>query len=169
MRISCSSQARRFRPNVLRPDLRPAEKETLLGRKTVDVLRSRLSLQRLLIRCVRHRQSSEVGHGFANNQLSLLMQSRLDFIRVKLLDHTICASSELLIVIVRPPHDKVTIGVESSALIVKAMRHFMANHSPDAAVVKSVVGLRIIEWRLQDAGRKDYLVVLRILASVDGR
>src|SRR5258708_31447903 len=112
MRISCCSQACSFGSNVLRPDLSPAEKETLLGRKTVDLLRSRLSLQRLLIRCVRHRQSSEVGHGFANNQLSLLMQSRLNFIRVKLLDPTICASSKLLIVIVHPPHDKVTSAVE---------------------------------------------------------
>src|SRR5439155_14016789 len=138
MRISSGSQARRFRSNVLRPNLRPAEEETLLRGKTVDVLRFRFSLQGLLISRIGHRQPSEIGHRFADDQKSLLMQSRLDFIRVKLLDHTVSAGGELLIVIVCPPHYEVPVSVEPRALIVKAMRHFMADHRTDAAVVERI-------------------------------
>src|SRR5205823_12728044 len=44
MRVRLRPQARGFRSYVLRPDLRPAQKETLLRRKTVNVFGARLAL-----------------------------------------------------------------------------------------------------------------------------
>src|ERR1051325_4629531 len=52
MRIGRVAQTRGFRSNVLRPDLRPTQKEALLRRETVDVLWPWLTLQGLLIRGV---------------------------------------------------------------------------------------------------------------------
>src|SRR5262245_13626016 len=44
----------------------------------------------------------------------------------------------------------------------------MTNHSSDRAVVQSVVGLRIKERRLKNAGRKNNLIVCRLVIRIHG-
>src|SRR5215471_9824696 len=45
----------------------------------------------------------------------------------------------------------------------------MSNHRADPAVIESIVRLGIIEWRLQNAGGKNYFVVLRVVIGVNCR
>ena len=59
--------------------------------------------------------------------------------------------------------------VEETALVVEAVRHLVADHGADRAVVHRVVGVRVEERRLQDAGREDDLVVRGVVVGVHRR
>src|ERR1041385_6175841 len=96
------------------------------------------------------------------------MQSRLDFIRIELLNNTVRAGGEFLVVIRCPPHRQVTIRVEARAGIIETVRHLVTDHGADAAVIDRVIGFWIVEGRLQNTCGKNDLVELRIVISVHG-
>src|SRR5258708_14980602 len=62
------------------------------------------------------------------------------------------AGLEFLAVSVSPPVAEVTGAVELAALIVEAMREFVANDHPDAAKVHGFIFSLVEERRLQNAG-----------------
>src|SRR5215204_4163427 len=156
VRVGGDPLARVLRSDVLRPDLRPAEEEPLLGREAGDGLRARLAFERLLVGRVGHGQAAEVSDRLADDELAVVEESGLDLEGVELLDDAVGALVELLQVLGRPPHDEVAVGVELRARVVKAVRHLVADDGADAAVVEGVVGLRAVEGRLKAAGGKDY-------------
>ena len=49
------------------------------------------------------------------------------------------------------------------------MGHFMSNHRADAAVIDCVVSIGVEERRLQNSGRENDLVHLRIVIRVHSR
>src|SRR2546425_9404288 len=95
------------------------------------------------------------------------MQSRLNFIRAELVHDAIGSLAEFLEVVRRPPHYEVAVGVKLRALIVEPVRHFVADHGADAAVVESIVGFRIVKRWLQNSGRENDLVELWIVIGID--
>src|SRR5690349_17306663 len=97
------------------------------------------------------------------------MQSGFDFERVELFYHAIGARGELLVIIRRPPHRKISVCIEPRTLIVEAVRHFMANDGTDASVIECIVSFWIIERRLKDSGWENDFVVLWIVISIDRR
>src|SRR2546423_1302513 len=73
MWISRIAQPRGFGPDVLRPDLGPAEKETLLGREAINIFWTRLAVKRFLISSISDRQAAEVGDRLSDYKLAFLM------------------------------------------------------------------------------------------------
>ena len=53
-----------------------------------------------------------------------------------------------------PPVGHVAARIEAPAAVVEAVRDLVADHRADGAVIGRVVGLRVEERRLQDAGGK---------------
>src|ERR1700733_3925851 len=79
------------------------------------------------------------------------------------------ALGEFFSVFVSPPIAQISLRIELSPFIVKAMGQFMADRSPRVAVIRRRIGRGIEQGRLQDAGWKINIVHLRIVISVDGR
>ena len=94
------------------------------------------------------------------------MQSRFDFKRTELVHDAIGSLAELLEVVRRPPHHQIAVGVKLRALIVEAVRHFVTDHRADAAIIKRIVGFRIIERGLQNSGWKNDFVELWVVVSI---
>ncbi len=58
-------------------------------------------------------------------------------------------------------------GVELAAFVVEAVRQFVSNGGAGVAVIGRIVGFRIEQRRLQDAGGEIDVVDLRIVVGVD--
>lgn len=85
------------------PNLSPAEEETLFGRKTIDILRTRLTLERLQIGVIRDRQAGEITDILTKRKGSLNVESRLHFVAVELVDDTFGPLVEFGRILRRPP------------------------------------------------------------------
>ena len=153
----------------MRPDLRVAEKEALLRREAIDVRRPRFSLHRFLKRRVSNRQPAKISNALAGYELAFLMQARLHFVAVELIDDALRARLELRQVFACPPILEVPFWIELGSAVVKAVRHLVANHHANGAVIDRIVGLWIKEWPLQDACRKNDFVHRWIVVSIHGR
>src|SRR5581483_10810976 len=68
-----------------------------------------------------------------------------------------------------PPVVQVAVSVIFTSAVIEAMGKFVPNHHPNAAIVHGIVNVIVVEGRLQNAGRKVYVVHLRVVVSVDGR
>ena len=62
-------------------------------------------------------------------------------------------------VLVAPPVTEIAVSVELAPLIVEAVSEFVTDHRADAAEIHGIVGLIIVERRLQDASRKRDVVL----------
>ena len=82
------------------------------------------------------------------------MQVVADLEGVKLIFDAGGALLKIFQVFGRPPVAQISLGIVLAALIVEAVGHLMADDGADAAIVERIVGLRIEEGRLQDAGGK---------------
>src|SRR5712664_1901225 len=102
MRISNHPATCFFRPDAAGPNLRPPEKESLLGSESVDRL-NRLARLSLLECLVGERQSTKIRHAFTDNELTLKVQSWLSLKRIKLLNYTVRALPEVFVIFRRPP------------------------------------------------------------------
>src|SRR5205809_166664 len=94
------------------------------------------------------------------------MQSRFDFIRTELVHDAIGSVAEFLEVVRSPPHYEVTVGVKFRALIVEAVRHLVSGYLAYPAIIKRVVGFRIVERWLHNSSRENDFVELRIVISI---
>src|SRR2546425_2369045 len=158
----------RFDALVVCPDRRPTDEEALLRRETVNIGRTRLPFSGLQERLVRDDDTTEVGNGFAENQLAVQVQAVGSLITSELLAHTVGPRHELVSVFRRPPGAKVSLRIELASLVIKTMSYFMSDDGANGAVVESIISLRIKERGLQDPGGKDDFVVGRIVVSIDG-
>src|SRR5258708_1379705 len=136
---------------VLAPDLRPRDKEALFGRETVDEL-AFLAHQRALERLVGEGDAAEVGDVFAEGQLAVDVHAGQHLIAVELVHHLLGAGLELLGVGLRPPLREVAVSVVVATLVVEAVRDFVADDRPDAAVVDGVIQREVEERRPGNAG-----------------
>ena len=168
MRIRLGQETRDLGPVVRRPMRREPEKEALIGGEAVDVRRRRFPGESLLKRRVRDYESAEIGDAFAFLELSVAVQTRLDFKSIELLRDAIAALAEILQVFRRPPIFQIAVGVKLRALIVEAVSHLVADHRADAAVIERVVSLGIEERRLENSRGKNNFVVQRRVIRVDG-
>ena len=82
-------------------------------------------------------------------------------------NHTLGARLEISLILRRPPVAKVAIFVELAALIVEAVRHFVADHHANRAVVGRIVGCGIEERRLENAGGEANFVGCRVVVGID--
>src|ERR1043165_869214 len=137
-------------PGLLRPDLCPAEKETLLGCKAADIGRTRLALHGFLKGVISHVEAAQIGDGFARHQLALHVETLLHFVAAELVDDALGALLEILHVGVGPPVLEIAFLVELRALIVEAVRDFVADDRADGPVVDRIVRGLIEEGRLQN-------------------
>src|SRR5208282_1345712 len=67
----------------------------------------------------------------------------------------------------RPPVTKISLGVEFTAFIVKAVRDLVADYRADRAVVHRIFQIAVEKWWLQDPGRKVDGIQLLIVVGVD--
>ena len=87
-------------------------------------------------------------------EFAVFVQAGLDFERIELLGDAIAALVEILQVVRRPPVLQIALGVELRALIVEAVRHLVADHGADAAVIDRVIRFGIEKRRLEDSRRE---------------
>src|ERR1035437_3471696 len=99
MRIALHHEPLRLRSGLVSAELSPRDKELLIGRESVNGWRRRLALLRLLEREVGNLDPGQVADGFAQHQLAIVMNVRLDVIAVELVHHALGLSLELLQVV----------------------------------------------------------------------
>ena len=87
---------------------------------------------------------------------------------IKLFDQHICALFKFGAIGLGPPIDHVSIAIEFRTLVIKAVADFMADNRTDSAVIGCDICFQIKERWLQDGGRKDDLVLDRVVISVNG-
>ena len=97
-----------------------------------------------------------------------MAQPALHFHGVELIHNTCGAIVEFLAIFGRPPVFQIPGSVELRSLIVKPVAHFVADHSADCSVIRSVIGSHVEHGRLQYAGGKRNLVLQWTVISVDG-
>src|SRR5690242_19381425 len=152
MWISVRVDARLLDADVARPYLAITEKKTLIRRKAIDGLRRWLAPKSFLVCAIGDCQAAEIGDAFAFHELAVFVQPRFHLETVKFLRNAVAARLEILIVLRRPPIAQISFRIELCALIVEAVRHFVADDGADSSVIDCIVGIRIKKWRLQDAG-----------------
>src|SRR3954464_15692616 len=114
MRVGQSQHARTLRCNVLAPDLREAEEETLLRSEAVDLL-FRLALKALFHRHEREAGTAVVSRVLAQSQFAVKVHA-LDRRELGVLvGETAGALFKLRLVLGRPPVGEVAIGCELRA------------------------------------------------------
>src|SRR6202162_1774343 len=169
VRIGVDDQPRELGPVVGGPDPGPGEKEPLVGRQAVDWLPRRLALEAPEEGAVGDRDPPEIGDGFSEDELAVLVEVPFDDVRVELFLDTYSAGLVVLQVLGRPPFPLVSLRVELAPGVVEAVRHLVADNGADAAVVDRVVGGGTEKRGLQDPGGKHDLVAGGLVVRVDRR
>ena len=67
-----------------------------------------------------------------------------------------------------PPVGQIACGVVFASLVIKPVRHLVADDGSDRAVVQRIVGQGIEERRLENTGWKSDVVGRRVVTGVDG-
>src|SRR4029077_957696 len=160
MRIGGESQLLVFVANLRPPNRGERHEEALFRREAVDLFVALLWMfvQRFLQRGVGEFDSADISDVFALGELAIDVLTRQRLVSVVLLyDRTrtllkFCGGFR------RPPVTQIACGIELPSLIVKAVRHFMADHGANRAVVYCVVSVGVEERWLQNAGREHDLI-----------
>ena len=106
---------------------------------------------------------------FAQDQLAVVMNIRLDVVAVELVHHALGLRLEFLQVVSRPPIVQTAHGIVLRTLIVEAMADLVPDDHPNGAIVDRIGCLHAEGRRLQDSSRKDNFVQQRIVVGVGGR
>src|SRR5437660_7475425 len=96
MRINIGQQPRQLWPDAGRPAVRVGQKESLLRRVAVNHARTRFACERLLPRGVSDDETAQICDRLADDELAVLVQSRLDLKAVELVDDAFRARVEIL-------------------------------------------------------------------------
>ena len=75
---------------------------------------------------------------------------------------------EIGLILRRPPVAKIAFFIKLTALVVEAVCHFVADHDTNRTIVGGIVGSRIKERRLQDAGGEANFVGCGVVVGIDG-
>ena len=158
--------------HVLAPDLPKCQKKALGRSVSIDEFHRRLAND-VGQRHVSQFQASIVGGIFTQRQpaielhLTLVVLHR-DKARI-LLGGAIDALLKFLAVLRRPPVAEVALRIVLAPLVVEAMREFMPDHHPDAAIVHGVIHQGAVKRRLQNARGKVDIVHRRTVIGIDRR
>ena len=119
-------------------------------------------------RCQGDAQPAIVSRVFTQRQPAVEMNIIHRDKRAVFIGNAGCALVKFVAVRLCPPVFKVAFRIELAALVVKAMRKFMANHYADAAKIHGIIRIFIEERRLQNAGREINVIVWRAVIGVHG-
>jgi hypothetical protein len=154
---------------VLAPYLRVGDKEPLRSCIAVDLrFRTLLLLgQRTYQRLIGDAKAAIIRRVFTQRKLAVQMRSCNRLKAAVFFHFAVRPRIELFSVRRRPPVLYIALRVIPAAFIIKAMRHFMADHHANGSRVHGRVLGVIKEWRLQNAGRKVDVVHGRIVVGID--
>ena len=96
------------------------------------------------------------------------MQAGQDFNSIEEANHAFGTCLKIGLILRRPPVAKIPFFVKLAALVVEAMRHFVADYDTDSTIVGGIVGSGIEERRLQDAGGEANFVGCGVVVGVNG-
>src|SRR5215469_12503475 len=82
--VRFAHQPRRFRSNLVPSKLPPGDEKLLLRRKPVHVSRTRLALERFLVREKRNLRSAEISDTLPQHQLPVVMHVFLNEVMIEL-------------------------------------------------------------------------------------
>ena len=126
-------------------------------------------LRLVLPREPRKPQATKVGKVFAEREFAVEVNAGDRLNGVVLLDHALRAFIEFLLVFFRPPILEIAVFIELAALVVEAMREFVADGRAHVAIIGGIIFLVAEEGRLKVSGGKVDVILLRIVVGVDGR
>src|SRR5437762_4071549 len=166
VRIGVDANALRFRRDVLPPDLRPRQEESLLRRKAIDIRRAPFLGEGLLECSVRDRETSQIGEILTQRQFAVYVQAVEHRVRIELRCDQTRSCLELRQIGGTPPVAEIALRVELRALVVEAVSHLVTDDGAHAAIVDGVVGVWIEERGLHDASGKHDLVHRGIVVRI---
>ena len=158
--------------DVLRPELCVGQIEALFGGEAVDRCGLLLAFERIVVGRVGDAQTALVGDVLAQAERAVGEEGRLIPLggqyldRIELLDQNVGLGLERGGVLFGPPVVHVAVLVEVAALVVESVGHLVADHHADGAVVHRVVGVGVVERRLENGGREADFVGRGIVVGV---
>src|SRR6266550_3373495 len=158
MRVGGDQKSEEFRSIQRAPHLCPAEEEALLRSKAVD---DRLGMrgEGSLHRRIGDSQTPEVPDVLAKRQLTLHVRGRIEHgVRIELFDNLLRLRVVARSIFLAPPVPHVAESVELPALVVEGVRHLVSDHGAHRTIIQSVIGIWIVEGRLQYSRREHDLV-----------
>ena len=159
--------------DVLRPELCVGQIEALFGGEAVDRCGLLLAFERIVVGRVGDAQTALVGDVLAQAERAVGEEGRLIPLggqyldRIELLDQNVGLGLERGGVLFGPPVVHVAVLVEVAALVVESVGHLVADHHADGAVVDRVIGIGVVERRLENGRREADLVGRGIVVGVD--
>ena len=143
----------------------------MFRREAVDLFVSFFGvfLERFLQRSIRELDSADVGDVLALSERPIYVQAWQRFVFIVLINNRLRALLEFFAGLRRPPIGQISDFVVLPALIVEAVCHLVTDYCSDPAVIHCVIRVGVEEWRLQNAGRENNLVHLRIVVRVHRR
>ena len=139
--------------------------EALIARKAVDDGRF-LTIQRKLVRGVRHFETAEIADVLAHREIAVHADAFQRTEGFVLRGQPFGLIEKFLIGFGRPPVTNLPGLVEFAALIIESMTHLVTDHRANRAVVHGRVSIRIEEWRLQDRRGECDLVHERVVVRI---
>src|SRR5205807_22335 len=115
-----------------------AQEETLLRREAVDD-HTRLALHCFLEGGISDDQTPQVRNGLSHDEVAVFVESLFDFKAAELIDDAFRALFESFEISFTPPVSEISCSTELTTLIVKAVRHLVADNRSHAAIVKRVI------------------------------
>src|SRR5271156_2544489 len=170
MRIDQYQLPRLLLRHVLAPDLPIRKKVPLRGRISIDRLHRCIANNGQQCH-IRQLQSSVVGRIFTQRQLAIELNVALVVLHRNktriLVGRAIGALLKFLGVLRRPPVAEIALRIVLPALVVEAVREFMSNHHPDAAIIHRVIHQLAVKRRLQNSRGKVDIIHRRPVISVN--
>ena len=157
VRIALRAAANLLLGDVGSPDARIGDEEALLGGEAEELLLL-LALGSMLERVEGHLEATVVGEVLAQREVAVGVEVGQHLDVAEEVGILLGALVEALGVRLRPPVVHVAVLVVVASLVVEAVEHLVANDHADGAIVEGVVGLRVEERILEDAGGEADLV-----------
>src|ERR1700722_15631605 len=153
VRVGDGVDAQVFGSLIFAGPLRHANEEALIRSEALNTGQL-LTLRLFLPRNVGEQRSSQIGHILSTGQLRVDMDIVDDDVPGILIADAVDAIFKSLRVHGSPPVAQIALGVELPSLVIEGVGKFVANRRAGVAVIRCVVELRIIQWRLQNARGK---------------
>src|SRR5580704_15078365 len=131
MWVGLQHRALGFDADLISAELAPGDIELLLRSEAIDIRGTRLALARLLICQECNLRAAQVADALAQYEVAVVMHAGFDEVAIELIGHARGAGLELLQIGFRPPVPQAAQVVELGALIVEAVRNFVADHYSD--------------------------------------
>src|SRR5450755_2443747 len=131
MWIALNHRSRELRADGIAAKLTPGDEELLVRREPFDGGKRRVALLRDLKGAIGDLRTRQISDAFAENQPTVVVDSRLDKVAVELAHDARCLLAESLQIFLAPPVVEPALRVELRALVVKAVADLVADHHAD--------------------------------------